>query len=544
MTVSSDVNASAMKQTAAPKAPSLLKAAGLIAVVTVVSKVLGAVRDWQIFQVYGASMITDAYFAAVQIPWYAIILLGGLGGPFHTATVSVFSKLLRDGETENTDTQRLANTLLLLTSVVFAVLSALVYVWAEPITRLFIGGSDPKLIALSAYHLQLMTPLIFFGGVIGIFYGLLNVYQQFFWPSISPAAMSIAISVVLLIVHQDPNGFWLAISTTIGGGLQLLIQAIPTLSKRCLKWSVGFHWKDPNLRSVADILLPMIVGTTIGQLIVNVDLFFASQLDEGGWSAIVLSNRLLQLPIGVLQTALLVPIFPRFSQYVGSQNWLGLKTDFLKGVISLWIISIPMLVMILLFSEPLVRVLFQHGSFDAGDTQLVVLALVFQAFQIIPYFARDTVTRVFYAFGDSVTPLWVGVTAIGVKFVLNALLIREFGLGGITLATSLITLINMVLLSLLVKKHAPDLGNTVLLNRLAKLLLAGGTMAAGILLIKQLAYMVVLPASLTQWQELLFIGVLAVLGMVVYTLVLIPLKIPEFEYLQSRVFSRFQTKRP
>ena len=141
-------------------------------------------------------------------------------------------------------------------------------------------------------------------------------------------------------------------------------------------------------------------------------MFFTSRLVVGGWSAVTMSNRLIQFPIGVLQTALLVPIFPRFSRYVAEGDMDALRRYFKLGVVSLWFISMPILVIILMFIEPFVRLVFEHGSFTASNTKLVSYAMMFQALQIIPYFARDSITRVFYAFQDTKTPLLVGLISI------------------------------------------------------------------------------------------------------------------------------------
>lgn len=487
---------------------SLFKAAGFIAVLTLVSKGLGFFRDWQIFHVYGASLATDAYFAAVQLPWYALILVGGLGGPVHSATVAVFSKLLNQGDTQpNEATRRLANHCLALLGVVFLGLSLAVWAYAQPIMAAFIGNDRPELLALASGQLRVMAPVLFFGGWIGLFYGLLNVLNHYFWPSMAPAVMNVVMIVALLLAPADPNGWILAWATLVGAGLQLLVQVPPLWAKGFIPSVAKQFWKPlqtVDLKRLGELLFPMLVGTTIGQLLVFVDLFFVNQLTDGGWSAIVLSNRLLQLPIGVLQTAMLVPLFPRFGRAVAAQDWSTLRRDLANGIISLWLLGMPMLVVLWVLGEPLIRVVFQYGAFDAGDTAMVALALSFQALQIIPYFARDTFTRVFYALEDSVTPLWVSVIAIGVKFLANWVFIQWFGLGGITLSTSVITAVNMVLLGgLLVRKHGNTLGITFGLKYLAaslgKILLSGAVYAGMVIILWQ-GWQQVIGNNGTLWQ--------------------------------------------
>jgi putative peptidoglycan lipid II flippase len=457
---------STLPNTPSKAEPSLWEAAKFIAGLTLISKALGALRDWQIFHVFGASVATDAYFAAVQLPWYSLILLGGLGGPFHSAVVAVFSKLIDAGKPPSEEANRLANTVFAVVGVVFMLASIGLGMFAQPVMQALMGGDESATtVALAAQHLRILAPVVFFGGWIGVFYGLLNVYHHYLWPSLSPALMNIAMMAALLLFPVDANGLILSYATVLGAALQCLMQVAPTLKE---KWRFTLNpsgWaklSDPNVKQLAILIGPMLIGTTIGQLLVMVDMLFVSKLEEGGWSAVVLSNRLLQLPIGVLQTALLVPLFPRFGRAVADTDWLSLQTDMRRGIVPLWLVSIPMITAIVLLGEPLIRLVFEHGAFNAHDTALVSLALSFQALQVVPYFARDTFIRVFYAFGNSWTPLWVSLAAIGVKWGLNSLLVGPLGLGGITLSTSLVTLINMLLLGgLLWRSHAASVSTSL-----------------------------------------------------------------------------------
>lgn len=532
------------------KQPSLLKAAGLIAVVTVLSKVLGAVRDWQIMNVYGASLASDAYFAAVQLPSFAIVLLGGLGGPFHTVTVSVFTKLLAKANTsENKETphqqaQKLASCFVTLTALVFAGFSILTYLFAEPIMRLILQDSPEALIANATIQLKIMSPVMLLGGLIGIFYGLLNVFHSFFWPSLSPAAMSIVMSIALLINPNDETGHLLAWSTLIGTVAQFVIQ-LPDLHKRqfILKPTLPGNQTELSapLKEIGVMLFPAVIGTTIGQLTTYVDMFFTQYLQEGGWTAIVMGNRLFQLPIGILQTALLVPIFPRFTRFVAEKNWDDLKKNFQMGIVSLWFISIPIMIGIQFYIEPLVKLVFEHGEFDANDTHMVSQALIFLSWSMLPYFARDTLTRVFYAFGDAKTPLMVGAIAIFLKGVLDWLWVvhYDFGVGGITLSTTLITFINITLLGIMSKKHIQNLGFQQMLSPLLKLIVAGGVMLLCLPYLQQMIHPILETISIQDRVSMLLEILLAgSISSILFAVVAYSLKIEEVTYLAQRFFKR------
>lgn len=525
------------------RAPSLLKAAGLIAMVTIFSKMLGFIRDWAVMYVYGTSLVSDAYYAAFQLPSFAIILLGGLGGPFHTATVAVFSRLIKDQEAPSEHAKRLASTFITLTSIVFTGLSVLTFFFAHPIMGLILHGASPSLINLAATQLQVMSPCILAGGIVGILYGLSNIYNGFVWPSLSPVAMSVTILLGLWLVPGDTTGMVLAWSTLAGGILQVVMQ-LPEFFRQKFTLKPAFDWQAKEIHQAGELLLPATVGTTIGQLITYVDMFFAASLGAGGWSAVTLSNRLVQLPLGVLQTALLVPIFPRFSRAAAEGNFEEIKRNFKVGVISLWLISIPLLVLMMIYTEPLIRLIFQHGKFDARATDLVSLALVYQALQIIPYFARDSITRVFYAFQDSKTPLMVGLLAIFIKALLNWLLVIKLnlGVGGITFAITLVTFINMTLLGILSKKHIQDLGFKEMVIPFAKLAAAGLLMAGAIYAaqfgLNLSQFKLWMPFNL-QVSEYLGIAAASLAGCGVYVLVVLGLKVSEAQYLQERIGGRF-----
>ncbi len=457
--------------------PSLFRSASVIAVVTIVSKILGLVRDQMIAHGYGASMVSDAYLYAFQIPSFALVLLGGLGGPFHTATVSVLSKILTGDEAPTEKAQRLTNTFITLTGLVFTLLSILAFLFAPQIINLIASQANAELKSLAALHLQWMSPIIFLGGIIGIFYGVANVYHRFFWPSFSPSAINITLILWILLLGPDTMGMALAVSTLLGGILQVAMQ-LPDYFKTGFRLFPAFDLKDPDLKTMGELLFPATVGTTIGQLNIYVAMFFVSQLEPGGWTATMLGNRLIQLPIGVLSIALLVPLFPRFSRWAAEKEFDALRDSFRDGILSLWLLSFPIIALIFLVGQSSVALLFQRGAFNAHDTQMVTIVLVVLSLSIIPYMLRDGLTRLFYAFNDSRTPLISGLLSIGVNALFNALLVGPYGIGGIAFATVIVTVFNATLLSLLIRKHMPNLGLPAFipptLKMLAASLLSGG----------------------------------------------------------------------
>lgn len=456
----------------------ILHAAWVIALVIVFSKFVGLLRDVVLAKHYGASMVSDAYFFALQIPSLAIILLGGVGGPFHSATVAVFTKLIPNiNEKPSGEVNRLYSTFFTGTLLIFGLATVLCYIFAPQIINAIISSKgSPELIALATEHFKIMTPIILFGGIIGIYYGLLVSYKEFTLPNISPMLLSIVIIIAVLIVGKDPNGMVLAGATTLGAFVQLLVQ-YPKIKEIGFKLKPNFNFnftQNPQFKNICELLFPAVLSSTIGQINIYIDMFFASSLKEGAWTAVVYGNRIFQFPVGILMTAFLVPLFPLFSRYVAEKDFASVKHYFNKGVGVLFFLAIPMTICILIFAKEAISIVLERGAFDSHAVMMVTEALCFLSLSILPYVFRDSITRIYYSFNDSKTPFIIATSAIALKYLLNVLLITKLNMGiaGITLSTTLITLFNAILLGILISKKI-KLEYSILFKNLIKMIFAG-----------------------------------------------------------------------
>lgn len=431
----------------------ILKAAWLIAIVTILSKIVGFLRDVITAKYYGASIVSDAYFYAYQIPSFAIILLGGVGGPFHSATVAVFSKLIPDiHEKPSEFVNKLYNTFLILSVFFFSMLGLICYLFSTQIMGIVISNGTPELISLAAQHLRIMTPVFIVGGIVGIYYGLLITYKKFMLPNFSPMIMSLVIILAVCCAKNDNAGIVLAWATTVGAICQFLLQ-FPQIKKIGFRFRPNINFRNnAELKTICELLIPAVFSSTIGQLHIYVDMFFTSSLREGAWTALGYANRIFQFPVGILVTAFLVPLFPLFTRLVAQNDMEGIKTYFNKGVGLLFFVAIPIIIGILSLGLDCVRLVFERGAFTYDDSLMVFDALLYLSFSILPYVFRDSITRVYYAFDDSKTPFLIATSSIALKFLFNYIFISKLGwqIGGITLSTSLVTLYNAVALGILI----------------------------------------------------------------------------------------------
>lgn len=517
------------------------KVFGLVAILTVLSKVAGLARDIVVLQSFGTSYINDAYNYAYLLTGNILVLFGGLGGPFHSSTVAILTPRKNEQNTGLLVTQ-----ITVLTVISLFVLSAVAWIAAPQLVSLIApspGHTEAykqQLWQAATSQLRIMLPIVAITGVVGISYGILNIYGKFFWPSLSPAIASLAIIVAVLGFSGVDGGTCLAVGTLAGAVGQMLAQ-FPGIAKSHLKWGISLE-PQPGLADYFAMLWPAVVSTSVGQLTVYVDCFFTSQLHEGSWTAIVNANRLIQLPLGVLLTAMLVPILPRLTELAAARKVDDLKAEFRRALRFLWFLSLPMTALLFACPQEMIRVLFQRGHFDAESTRLVTEALVFLIPSIFFYVARDLSTRVFYAHHDSKTPYYVALMAILVKALLDWILVGPLGVGGISLATSLITVFNLCLLTFFLRKKIGFLGFTKLVRPLAIMFLASGICGATAFWLERWFSTLIAAANFAGL--LLSLGMSCASGLVAYAAICLLFKLDEPMMLVKRLRDRKAPVRP
>ncbi len=453
------------------KEQGLLKSAGLIIIVILLSKIAGFLRDIVVANYYGATLVSDAYFYAYQIPALAVVILGGMGGPFHSATVSVFSKLITDFKAKPPiEIKRLFNTYETFSILIFGALALICFFFPQQVMNVIISQATPELSHLAAYLLKLMSPVILIGALLGLYYGILVTYGKFLLPNIAPSMVSFGIVMALLIFKGDTTGKVLALGATFGAILQLLMQT-PVIYKLGYRFKPCFDFfHNKNFNDILELLMPAFFSSTIGQIGIYVDIFFASGLAEGQWTAYGYANRIFQFPVGLMLSALLVPLFPLFSKLVAKKEFDEVRYYFNKGVGSLLLVGTFMMIFIFISRTDLISIALERGAFNHQATVMVADVLFFISLSIIPYMFRDSITRLYYSFNDSKTPFFIAIGSIALKLIFNSILVKPMGINGIALSTTIITLINGTLLAILIRKKI-SIGYKHFLGELAKILL-------------------------------------------------------------------------
>jgi putative peptidoglycan lipid II flippase len=543
--------------------PSLGRTFGLVAILTVGSKIAGLARDVIVAQEYGTSVIADAYNFAYLFTGNVLVLFGGLGGPFHSSTVAVLTPRRHEQASG-----ALMAQVFLLTAAALSAITLIMFglsLLVVPIAS-HTYGHAPGLSGLAELQhlfqtqvltqLDIMLPLIVLAGLVGVSYGILNVYNKVFWPSLSPAIASLAIIAAIGLSDSSTRlqtGIPLAVGT-LAGAIGQFVAQVPDMLKLKLNFALTFK-PEPGLAKYFTMLWPAVISTSVGQLTLYVDSAFALCIQQqGAWTAIVNSNRLVQLPLGILLTALLVPILPRFTEQAAANKPEDLKQELARGLRFLWFLGLPMTAILLAIPGPIVQVLFQRGHFDQESAALVTAALVFLVPMIFFYVARDLITRVFYAYQDSKTPYYVALMALFVKALLDYLCVSVFKLGvaGISLATTLITIFNLGMLTWFLRKKIGHLQTRQLIQPVAIMLAGSLACALATVLIYNLVMLMsnsplsahMLTGSWGHWLhwfwKLLSVATASLGGLGVYVLICAVLRLEEPSLLSRRLLGRLK----
>lgn len=518
---------------------SLVKAAGLIALISLISKFVGLFREIIVSAFYGTGLVRDAYGISSLLPAsFALIMLAGLNGPFHSSIVSVISKYKSEGKDQ--DVKTIVFTVAVLSVALMGLFSVICFEFAPYIIDLSTTKEiRPEVRDLAIYQLQIMSPMFILSALIGISYGILNIEKVYLTPSLSPSLASIAVIGAIFISTDETRPVALAWGTMIGAVFQLLLQIIPSYGK--LKNYIGISFK-PSHQGVKDafaILFPASMSSTVGQINLLIMTYFASGLPEA-IGANTNANLIYQLPLGIMLTALLVPLLPMLNEsYIKDDSYKSFKENINKGLRSIIFVCVPATIILSLSGKHIIQAMFQRGAFNSHSTELTYLCLLGLTLSLIFYAFRDLLVRVFYAMNNAKIPFYTSIFSILSITLFSWFFIKYLGIGviGITLAVSVVTIINTIFLAIILTSKIGNWINSETLKHTAKVLLASIPLTAYCL-----GFNYLYPNEISMYIFAIYGILLGFVGMFcIFTLRL--LKDQETIAITDKIFSRFNRRK-
>lgn len=459
----------------------LARSAGLISVATLASRLLGVARETVLAAMFGSSAQMDAFNVAFRVPNLLRDLFAE--GAMTAAFVPTFTRTLTQKGRE--EAWRLGSLVINALVLVTGALAVLGIILAEPITRMLAPefAAVPGKLELTAQLTRVMLPFLPLIAVAAAAMGMLNAFNRFFIPSLSPAMFNVGtIACAFGLAPLMPRYGYepimaIAIGTLVGGIGQILLQW-PVLRREGFRYRPILSFRNSQLREVFRLMIPGIVGVGAVQINVVVNTYLASGEQPGSVSWLGYAFRLMYLPIGLFGVSIAIASLPDISRHAVAEDLAAIRRTVSRGLRMMLVLNVPATVGLIALAEPIVSLLYERKQFGPADTLATAAALAFYAPGLLGYSAVKIASPTFYSLRDSRTPVIVSVLSVGVNLVLNLALVRVLSFRGLALGTALAALFNAGTLLLLLRRRLGGLEARPIVLAAFKIGLASILMAA------------------------------------------------------------------
>ena len=411
----------------------------IFSLATGLSRVLGLAREIVAASFFGTKGPASAFTLAFQIPNLVSNLFANAA--LSAAFVPVFTDLLAQGRKR--EAFRLASTLFWIMLIVLGAVTAFFVLAAGVIMPLFTGPTfNGALDALTSGLSQILFPVVLLLGLNGLLVGVLQSYEHFTIPAISPAVWNIVIIVLLVVLHPHFHGgyengqqmYAYAIAILVATFVQLLM-AFGALGRIDFRLQLSIDWHDPRIRQVFTLMLPVTIGLGIVNLDQLINSVFGTLVSDEAPRAIDNAFRIYMLPQGLFSVAVATVLFPTLSRMASRREMASMRRAIGVGMRQINLLLIPASVFIVVLTTPIVRLVFERGAFNARSTHLVSIALFWFAFSL-PFGGLNLLlTRVFFAVQRPWIPTKLAALNVVVDIVVSIGLYKPFGIAGLIIGT-------------------------------------------------------------------------------------------------------------
>jgi len=453
------------------------RAAGTVGFYTFLSRVLGLVRDMVFARYFGAQMAADAFFVAFRIPNLLRRLFAE--GSLSIAFIPVFTEYLHRKSRE--DAVEVVRVVLTLLSTVLTVVTVLGILAAPLIVQVQAWGyaDDPEKFRLTVLLTRITFPYILLISLVALFMGILNTLRHFAAPAAAPIFLNVGIigALVLFSPSFENPVIAPAVGVLIGGILQVALQ-LPWLFRKGISLLPLWMPRHPAVRQIGILMVPMIFGTAIYQFNHFVGTLLATFLPEGSVSWLYYADRLVQFPLGVFAIAVSTAALPSLSLQATGENLDEFRATLSYALRLVVFITLPSMAGLMVLGPLLIRVIFERGTFTPVDTAMAYQALFYYCTGLWAFSATRVLVSGFVALKDTKTPVKAAAVAAAANGALSVLLMGPLKHGGLALALSLASTIQVAILAFLMGGKTRGWGVRRILRSSLISLTASSVMAA------------------------------------------------------------------
>ena len=521
---------------------TVTKAAGLMMVAILASRLLGLIREIAIARIFGQGGMVSAYTNAFNLPDLLYFFLSS--GALSSAFIPVFTERFQTDRKK--EAWEIFSIIACFMGMVLTFAVLICEIFADPLVRvLAVPGfvnDQPHLIPLAIFLTRIILPcqLFFFLG--GLMMATLESRQQFSARAAGPVIYNLGIILGALLLSR-----WVSIAGLAWGALIGAFAGNVGYTMYCMK-RAGFEFhpslnlRHPGVIKVAKLALPVILGLSLPQIDVIVNKWFATFVSASSPAALNYANRLMQVPLGVFAQAAGTAILPTLSAYAAKNAIDDLRRGVSFGLRAILALNIPASVFMVVMADPIVRTIYQGGAFSSADVGATSIALVFYCAGIFAWAGQAIVARGFFAMQDTVTPVVLGSIVTVIFVPLNYVLMRVMGHGGLALATTIAAAVHLLALVVFLRRRLHGLEGGKVMSSLVKVCAASGVMGAACWGVR--AWMAGVVAEETKLGAALITLVGMAAATVVYLGLVKMMRVEEAEYVWGVIKRKFSRREP
>ncbi len=460
----------------------VVRAAGIVGIATMLSRIFGFIRDMVVAALFGAGLTTDAFFVAFRIPNLLRRLLAE--GSLTVSFVPVFTEYLRNKTRE--EALEVANITFTALSIILVIVSLLGVLFSPLIVTIMAPGFArmPAQYELAVFLTRLMFPYILLISLVALCMGILNSLRHFAAPALSPVVLNLSMILAALTLRdlfREPV-VALAVGVMVGGVLQLAMQ-VPVLIRMGVRLKPDFHFRHPGVKRIGMLMLPASFGAAIYQINIFIGTILASLLPVGSVSYLYYADRIVELPLGVFAIAVGTATLPSFSDQVAQGRIEELKRTIAFSLRLILFITIPATFALIVLRVPIISVLFERGEFNPQATALTAQALLAYAVGLWAFSVIRIIVAAFYSLQDTRSPMKAAIVALVVNALFSVALMFPLKHGGIALATSIASAVNVGMLWVILKRRVGTILDREFTRSVGKTFLASLIMGATLFII-------------------------------------------------------------
>jgi putative peptidoglycan lipid II flippase len=516
------------------KENKVLKSSMIVMIFVILGKALAIVRDSLMLAKFGTTHAGDIYAWCLGI----VYLFTSLGYGLSTTIIPILTEYIETKELKerNSFVNNVTNVSMLLTVIItgLGILASyyLVYFFANNLSK------DPMVFNDAVKILRIMFLSVLFLTLQGVVAGALQAHKEFSIPSAMAAVANLTYIIYLTLFVEKFGLTGFAITTVLAFFVQFIIN-VPKFKKLGYRYKLEVDFKHKDLKKLFLLMIPIIISTATMQFNLFINKSFAMSLYEGATSILEAANKVTLLTYEVFAVAVSMIIYPILSTFIVQNNHEEYKKSLVKSINIINLVMIPAAIAIVILREPLISVLFLRGKFTLSDVKSVSEALIFYAPTMVAYGVRDVLNRAFYSAKDTKTPMIYSMIGVVINVILSVVLYRYMSVPGLTLSSSISSVVITLLLLLEMNKKFRGIAFNSMIKTVGKISIASIIMGLVVYFIKKIFLLNMTSAFIVNSMILL---VCAIVGMILYFALAYLLKIEECMYLWHVIKAKFAKK--